>query len=1153
VRSVQAARARAREIRALVGEGQDGLLPRLERYLKESHSVRINAVAKEFLDGGRGELDTSAGRTRLNYDRGLDGDPPKKLELLAHELGHLVLHPRLTRSEVPSDPLAGSAYLGEGAAGLARYNPRSREEAEAIAFATEFVCPADTVFERWRTIPGITADVIAGEWGLSADLVQVQLAEGLYRFVTGALAAEEEPPGETPTNREQECAAILKGVPVLVDAGPGTGKTKTLVRRIVHLLSEENAPPESLLVLTFSREAAEELRGRIARAVDRDPAHTEIAAGIEIATFHEFGVRLLYEHGHLLGLPEALSIMDEAVQEETVNRVLGRVDCDTILKLKDLDETASEAVRHITYLKDRLYTPERFGNEIHDDPHLRNNQAGRQASALHAVYGAYEEEKAAAEAVDFADLILLPIRLLEGNAELREALRQRYRWVMVDEYQDVSRSVAGLLQQLCGPDNPPWVVGDARQAIYRFRGAAPENVECFAEDFPGAMVRRLHRNYRSSEAIVKAANHLATLMVDQPPDGGAIPETWRSAVELAAINGEPVTMVEADSDRAEHEGVVELVRAWMETDKAKPGELAVLARRNIDVRNIALALNRAEIPAVTTGLITAEGAAGDLAAAVSLLDARRGALPRLLFRLGDRTIPIDVRNAAVRYVLATIDDKGVLPDPAIPGAEALLAELRTVADDLEPLRFSGDGWDVLCAFLFGRSAYLRELLGRADAADAALALEEILTSLGLAATHRFTHLGMRRGRSRRAFAQRFRRSLTEPTPGTIAPRARVNAVRVMTCHASKGLEFPFVVVAGQSLPIRKRDYTWLPAALRPPPNDDALQADALLFVGVTRAQRAVAVSFARTASGSGKARPRPLPRLLSRWRDAGGLPVRCYESGPTIKETVRMSAIWGGAPPASPSSYSLVANCTIRAYLQDHLDVNFPSAEIEIYPKFVDRLRRTLQHIVRLAHERAAPLDADEAEKLLDEYWPENDFKGHPHLTVFLPRARNWVRAFAAEYDPREFQGEALEPAVVIGVGNEVRTVRGDLVANIRGPEGRLAVLFRPDALQPDATGQALNWGTLKEYHRLPFVLLWGEDRHLRPRVFCGPSERIYDYKWARGKADEALRDELAAAGASAQAQAAGEFVQQVSEFLCDDCVCRVSCPFWIGALDDDG
>lgn len=1148
MRSLDSARAQAREQRALLDGAQGHLLERLERHLREGYRVRIHAVTREFLDGGRGEIDTSGARPRLNYNRALDANPAKKLELFAHELGHLVLHKRLTGGGMPPDPLAGSAYLGEGAAGLARYNPRSREEAEATAFATEFVCPADQVFEHWQTTPGATGVTIAAEWGLSAELVRAQLAEGLYRFVVGALAANRDPDGESPTNPEQEHAAILKGVPLLVDAGPGTGKTKTLVRRIVHLLVEEGQPPESLLVLTFSREAADELRTRVARAI----GNPEMAARIEIATFHEFGIRLLHEHGHLLELPERLPILDETVQRETVSRVLGRADCDAILKLKDLGATAEEAARHITYLKDRLFTPERLAEALPADPDALTDDGVRQAWALHAVYTAYEEEKTAAGVVDFADLILLPIRLLEENGELREALRRERRWVMVDEYQDVSRAVAVLLQNLCGPGNPPWVVGDARQAIYRFRGAAPENVQRFGEDFPGAVVQTLPWNYRSTEHIVAAANHLAALMTDGVEPGSEVPAIWRSAVELAAVEGPPVVMVEADSDRAEYDAVVDLVRAWMQVDRAEPGEVAILARRNIDVRNIALALNRAKVPAVTTGLITAEGAAGDLAAVLSLLDAPRGAVPRLLFRFAPGRVASTVRSEAVRHVLSTINAQGAFPAPDLPGAEGLVAELTGVIDDLSPLRFSGDGWDVLCEFLFGRGSYLREILLRVEDPEAALALEEILTSLGLAATHRFAHPGAECRPSRLGFAEHFRRALTEPAPGAIAPRGGTNAVRVMTCHASKGLEFPFVVVAGQSLPTRKRGYPWLPEALRPKSDDDALQADALLFVGVTRAQRAVAVSYARTASGTDKAKLRPLPSLLSRWKGSGAFPVLTRENGPAVKDTIRMGAVWGGALPASLSTYSFGSNCIIRTYLEEHLGIDFPPGEVEIYPKFVWRVRRVLQRIVETAHRQGVRVDPAAADTLLTEEWPADDFEGHPHLAVFLPRAQAWVRAFAVEYDPLPFSGEVLEPEVVIVAGGEEHTVRGDLVANVRTPAGRLAVLFRPDALKLDRKGEAVTWSTLKEPQRLPLVLLWGEDPHMRPYVFSGPAGRIYPYKWRDRKPEEALEEELAALQAAVEAQAAGQFEQLVSEYTCDDCPCRVSCPYWIGALDED-
>ncbi|HLL47922.1 MAG TPA: UvrD-helicase domain-containing protein, partial [Longimicrobiaceae bacterium] len=584
MRSLHEARRRARECRAELGGAPGELQERLEQHLRNVYRVRMHPVAPEFLEGGVGEIDTSGERPRLYYSRVLDDDPARKLELFAHEFGHLELHARLRNTGLPPDPVLGSAYLGEGAAALARYNPRSREEAEANAFATEFVCPADHAFARWRADTDLTPELLAVEMGVSVGLVRAQLAEGLYRF--GASGDVQREPGvETPSNPDQERAATRKGVPVLVDAGPGTGKTKTLVRRIVHLLLEEGEPADRMLVLTFSRAAADELRERVARAVE-----PEVAAQIEIATFHEFGVRVLHDHGHLLDLPERYAILDEAAQEDAVARVLGRVPCDTILNLKDLDATAREVARHLTFLKDRLITPEHLAEEIRAAPEADP------ARALHAVFAQYEADKTQNRAVDFADLILLPVRILE-NAELRDRFRQKYRWVMVDEYQDVSRAVASLLQHMCGPGNPPWVVGDARQAIYRFRGAAPENVTEFPADFPGAEVFTLSWNYRSSPAVVEAANRLAALMPEEPGAEG----TWRAATDPGAVGAPAVEIVDADSDWAEYRAVATRVRNWIVGEGAEPADVAVLARRNIDVRNIALALNRAGIAAVTTG------------------------------------------------------------------------------------------------------------------------------------------------------------------------------------------------------------------------------------------------------------------------------------------------------------------------------------------------------------------------------------------------------------------------------------------------------------------------------------------------------------------------------------------------------------------------
>jgi len=225
------------------------------------------------------------------------------------------------------------------------------------------------------------------------------------------------------------------------------------------------------------------------------------------------------------------------------------------------------------------------------------------------MFRAYEVAKSARQRIDFADLIALPTRILMAHPELMQQYREKYVWVMVDEYQDVSRAVARLLCHLCGAENPPWVVGDTRQAIYRFRGAAPENVEQFAQDFPGARVFHLTTNYRSCASIIQAANQLAMLMEAPDHTTPDYPERWIPPQNPCGALGDPAVAVAiADADRAEQAGIVAQVRHWLAMD-VPAQDIAILARRNIDVRNIVLALGTRGIPATTSGLLTAEGPA----------------------------------------------------------------------------------------------------------------------------------------------------------------------------------------------------------------------------------------------------------------------------------------------------------------------------------------------------------------------------------------------------------------------------------------------------------------------------------------------------------------------------------------------------------------
>lgn len=1148
MRSLDRARQQALRCRPLLGDDLASRLDRLVAYLAEHHGVRPLAVGSDFLHGGRGEVAPAEGL--LYYDRKLDDKGDDKLELFAHELGHLVLHERLTQTLVPGDPIRGSAYLEHGTPALARYSRRSFEEAEATAFAAELLCPADEVFAAWRAAPAATTESLAAAFGVSAGLARVQLAEGLYRFVRGPVPGAEGAGDELTTNPDQEEAALWTGTPVLVEAGPGTGKTRTLVRRVIHLIRERGVAAEEVLVLTFSNEAAEELRLRLERSLGPEPA-----ARVLIATFHGLGVLVLHTYGHLIGLGPEFAILDDIGQEEILTEVLGRVDCEAILSLHDPQVTIRQAAHYVGYLKDRLWTPARLAGETASwSPAEGERQEHARAQALQRVFAAYEDEKRRLDRVDFADLVLLPLAILEEHEEVRRFFRERFRWVMVDEYQDVGRSMAMLLTQLCGHDNPPWVVGDARQAIYRFRGAAPENVRRFGDDFPGARTFFIELNYRSSPPVVDAANRLAALMEGE--DAAAPRRRWRPGSDVGPLGGEPVAIVETSSDAAERRTIVEQVRAWIERGVA-PGEIGVLARRNIDVRNAALALADAGIRAVTSGLVTAEGAAGDLAAAVTALDAPRAAVPRLVYALGRGRHANAALNAAVRHLLAELekkeeekkDDDDAAEPP--PQAREVVAGVHRFFAAMRPLEHSGDGWTVLLTFLFDASDYLRRLIG--DGLEAELALEEIVSALAFAGTYRFGHPGTPPRRSRARMAERLRELLCNAAPGLIPPRPQAGAVRVMTCHASKGLEFPCVVVAGQTLNVERTEPPWLPPPLRPDREEDRKQADSLLFVGVTRAERAVVVSYASTAGGTVRSPRRTLPRLLEQWIASRAVPVRSVDIPPEPSEPVTLGPIWGGRAPDAVSLYSLSGRqCGILGYLQDHLGIGFRPVLVPLYPVFVTRLRRALRRVVDQANAAGRPVTPEEAEAIAAEEWPDDKYAEHPHRSLYRPRALRWARELARAYVPPAGGTESLDHEIEWQAGGEPTKLPLQLIGRYRDADGsQYALLFRPESLGAEGT-EALKWSDLREHHRLPLALLGDDDPELRPRVYSGADGQIYPYKWSHQKPRETLSKVESRARELLDLQSSGVFRATIKDWTCDRCSCRMLCPFWMGAAEDE-
>ncbi len=282
-------------------------------------------------------------------------------------------------------------------------------------------------------------------------------------------------------NKEQRQAVKHEQAPLLILAGAGSGKTRVVTTRIAYLVRKMGFQPLSILAVTFTNKAAAEMRERVEQMVPE-------AEGVMIRTFHSFGAWLLRRNGSPLGLKSSFTIYD---------------DDDTLGLLKTLFENLSRnelklIARNISRAKDECLTPEDDLGHISADPDFPG------------YYARYEQRLREIGNADFGDLIFLTKRLLEENNPVRQRIQQRFRVILVDEYQDSNRAQFQLLQQLVSPDTWLCVVGDDDQSIYRFRGAEVENILGFKDHFPGTRVIKLEENYRSTGHILAVASHVVS-------------------------------------------------------------------------------------------------------------------------------------------------------------------------------------------------------------------------------------------------------------------------------------------------------------------------------------------------------------------------------------------------------------------------------------------------------------------------------------------------------------------------------------------------------------------------------------------------------------------------------------------------------------------
>lgn len=371
-------------------------------------------------------------------------------------------------------------------------------------------------------------------------------------------------------NEQQRQAAECVDGPVLIFAGAGSGKTRALTYRIAYMIKERGIDPRRILAVTFTNKAANEMKERIEQLVGEQARH--VWAG----TFHSICARILRVDGHLVGLPPEYSIFDESEQASIVKEVRARVDVTVSESDRVRDRTNNDILWAISAAKNELMTVDDY----------RRTARGEFERLVARVYSGYQRELERNHAVDFDDLIMKTVQLLEEHEQVRRKYQERFSYVLVDEYQDINHAQFRFVQLLAEGHGNLCVVGDDDQSIYGWRGANVGIILEFQEHFPDATVIKLERNYRSTAKIIECA-----FEVIRKNQTRADKRLW-----TANPPGDNVVVYEAINEEEEADWVAETIDLQVRAGRARYGDYAVLYRVNAASRNFEQALAARQIP-----------------------------------------------------------------------------------------------------------------------------------------------------------------------------------------------------------------------------------------------------------------------------------------------------------------------------------------------------------------------------------------------------------------------------------------------------------------------------------------------------------------------------------------------------------------------------
>ncbi|MSS62289.1 DNA helicase PcrA [Velocimicrobium porci] len=617
-------------------------------------------------------------------------------------------------------------------------------------------------------------------------------------------------------NKEQKEAVMHNKGPLLILAGAGSGKTRVLTHRIAYLIDQCDVNPWNILALTFTNKAAKEMRERVDRIVGYG------SENIWVSTFHSTCVRILRRYIEAIGYDRSFTIYDSDDQKTLMRDICKYLNIDTkYTKERTLLSVISSA-------KDELITPETF---------MKNAQGDFNQERYANVYMEYQKRLKANNALDFDDLIFKTIELFEKNPEILSNYQNRFKYIMVDEYQDTNTAQFHLISLLASTENEYGeiehnlcVVGDDDQSIYKFRGANIHNILNFEKEYPKTRVIKLEQNYRSTKNILKAANEVIKHNIERKEKA-----LWTDNEE-----GEPIAFTQFDTEYAEAEAIVNDIYHATQEEGCAFQDFAILYRTNAQSRIFEEKLVRKNIPYKIVGAVNfyARKEIKDLLAYLKTIDNGLDDIAvKRIINVPRRGIGLTTIDRVSQYAADNNMSfyNALRHANSIPGIGRSLAKIESFVSMIEILKgkISEPDYSIedLINEIIEATGYVAELEAEetVEAESRIENIEELINKII-------------------AFE-----SAAEEAPTLSAFLEEValvadidnledstNVVVLMTLHSAKGLEFPFVYLCGMEDGIFPSYMTLT--------SDDPTELEEerrLCYVGITRAKKKLSLSAAR--------------------------------------------------------------------------------------------------------------------------------------------------------------------------------------------------------------------------------------------------------------------------------------------------------------------